>query len=261
MTLRSSPSSQQQEEPLLLLSRLPEALQLQVLSLSTVKDCLSVALSNRTIYHEIWENSRLWHSFLIGFDAQRQDLGNLSTLQLQDKFRWEHFGIALLAAGKELVAESNCAILQKAERAVRAMLPRDATVAEPVTKALSAMIGNAHDQSGRAVPEECTQALVSVVTSQHEVFSMEQTLDLVSVHQHLHAQSHLRSQPSQRVRHKKRLSRNQSGDRDLQDSPSLQKQTPPLSPATFNDEVYGRLSGLFSDLVSEIASAPAAPAA
>eukprot|EP00746_Dinoflagellata_sp_MGD_P064915 gnl/MRDRNA2_/MRDRNA2_27063_c0_seq1.p1 gnl/MRDRNA2_/MRDRNA2_27063_c0~~gnl/MRDRNA2_/MRDRNA2_27063_c0_seq1.p1 ORF type:complete len:319 (-),score=41.80 gnl/MRDRNA2_/MRDRNA2_27063_c0_seq1:596-1468(-) len=247
VAIRSSlSSSQQQEEPLLLLSRLPEALQLQVLSMSSVKDCLSVALTNRMSYHEIWENSRLWHSLLIGLDAQRQDLGNLSALQLQDKFRWEHFGIDLLAAGKELVAENKRAVLQKAERAVRAMLPRDVTVAEPVTKALSGIIENASEQSGRAVPEEHCKALISVVTSQIEVFTMEQTLDLVSVHHQLIA----RSQPCRRMCNKTRFPRNQSGGRGTPDFVAPRKQKPVQPPAAFNDEVYGRLSFLMSDVVS-----------
>lgn len=258
VAIRSSLSkSRQQEEPLLLLSRLPEALQLQILSMCSVKDCLSVALTNCLSYHEIWENSRLWHSFLISLNPQRQDLGNLSALQLQDKFRWEHFGIDLLAAGKELVAENKRAVLQKAERAVRAMMPRDVTDAqldsEVVTKALCGIIGNANEQSGHAVPEEYTKALISVVTSQYEVFTMEQSLDLVSVHHQLMA----RSQPRRRMCQKSRCPRNQSGGRGIPDSvapsPAWKQKPVQPPPAKFNDEVYGRLSFLMSDVVNEIA--------
>jgi hypothetical protein len=225
--------------------------------MSSVKDCLSVALSNRVSYGEIWENCRLWQSLLIGLDAQRQDLGNLSALQLQDKFRWEHFGIDLLAAGKELVAENKRAVLQQAERAVRAMLPRDATIANPVTKALCGIIGNADEQSSRFIPEKYTKTLISVVTSQHEVFSIEQTLDLISVHHQLVA----RSQPPRCNRQKARFPRNRSGDRGIPESVSPQKPTLPQPPAAFNDEVYGKLSFLLSDVASEMSSAPAGIAA
>lgn len=239
VALRSPPSpSQQQEEPLLLLLRLPEALQLQVLGMSTVKDCLSLSLSSRWSYREIWENTRLWHSLLIGLDAQRQDLGNLSAVQLQDKFRWEHFGIDILASGKEWIAENKCIGLQKAERAVRAMLLKDADVAEPVTRALCAIIGNASEQSGRCVPEKHMKALISVVTSRCEVFTMEQTMDLVCAHHQLIA----RSQPSKRVHQKTRFARSQT---DSEAYLEKRKKKPP-QPA-FNDEVYGRLSLLLSD--------------
>jgi len=220
---------------------------MQVLGMSTVKDCLSVALSNRWTYREIWEDSRLWQSLLTGLNAQRQDLGNLSALQLQDKFRWEHFGIDILASGKQLVASNKRAVLQKAERAVRAMLPKDAAAAEPVTTALGAIISNAIEQSGRAVPEQCTKSLISAVTSQHEVFTMEQSLDLVSVHHQLIA----RSPPPRQAQQKPRPVRPQV-------SPAVRKQKPPNPPAAFNDEVFGRLSFMLNDVASEMACAPAA---
>lgn len=227
---------------------------MQVLGMSAVKDCLSIALSNRWSYREIWENSRLWQSLLKGMDAQRQDLANLSALQLQDKFRWEHFGINVLASGKEFAKEDKGTVVQKAERAVRAMLPKDAGVAEQVTKALCAMISNATEQSDRAIPEEDRKALISVVTSRHEVFTLEQTLDLVSVHHQLNA----RSQPPQQAHRKNRLPRNRIGARS-EASPSFKKPKSLQSPALFNDEVFGRLSSMLSDVASEMAaSAPAA---
>lgn len=247
-------SARQQEEPLLLLSCLPEALQLQVLGMSTVKDCLSLSLSNRWSYREIWENSRLWQVFLQGLDAQRQDLTILGAMQLRDKFRWEHFGINILASGKELVAADKCAVLQRAERAVRAMLPKDHAVADRITTALGAIIANATEQSGRAVPEQYTKALISAVTTQDEVFTLEQTMDLVSAQHQLNA----RSQPRQprHVQRKTRLPRQQSGSAPA--SPSLQKHKPPKPPAAFNDEVMGRLSFMLQDVASEMACAPAA---
>jgi hypothetical protein len=221
---------------------------MQVLGMSTVKDCLSLALSNRWLYREIWDNARLWQSFLYGLNPQRQDLANLSALQLQDKFRWEHFGIDILASGKELLAADKRAVLQRAERAVRAMLPKDNNVAERITMALGAIIGNANEESGRCVPAKYTKALISAVTSQHEVFTMEQTLDLVSAHHQLIA----RSLPARHVQRKTRLPRTAPA------SPSLQKHKPPEPPVAFNDEVMGRLSFMLQDVASEMACAPAA---
>lgn len=225
---------------------------MQVLSMSTVQDCLSLALSSRSSYREIWENARLWQSLLQGLDMQRQDLGNLSALQLKDKFRWEYFGIDVLASGKQLAETNKRAALQRAERAVRALLSKDSIVAEHITMALSALIGNANEPSGRAVPEQYTKALISAVTAQHEVFTMEQTLDLVSAHHQLIA----RSQPKPHVQRKTRLPRDRTNV--VPGSPTLHKPKNLQSPVAFNDEVMGRLSIMLLDTATEMACAPAA---
>lgn len=217
---------------------LPEALQAHIISFGGAQAHLNTSLTSRRSAAELWENPRLWLELLPAGEGRAQ----LSAAELRDEYRWAHCGISLLASGK-LTSLDRCSdALAKAESAIRALLPRDAAHAARIGEAVANLLRTI-GSSGMPLPSERNvKAVVSAAAAQTEIFTLDQTLAIVSAH---HACIRW-VQPTKSEPRKPRLSR-----APTQRTPTcsrVQRQD------SVQDEMMGRLSFMLQDCAAEIAT-------
>lgn len=229
-----------------LVVRLPEALQAQVVSYAGAEGSLSLCLTCRRVYTEIWESPRLWAALL-------KEPVLRTAQELRDAYRWQLFGIASLAEGQwPLATDFNAtAALRRAESAVGALLPRDGPHAPRIISALTDLI-RAVDKmpnTSTRVPDTMTHSLISAVTARPDIFAMEQTLELASAH-------HQRPRPC--MRHRK--PRMPCSSPCVGRTPA--RKSMPAREATRDeaaqDEVMGRLAFMLNATAFEVHPAAAA---
>lgn len=235
----------QRSTPLDLVVCLPETLQAQVATFTGAAGCLSLCLACRRAYNEIWESPRLWATLL-------QEPVLRAAQELRDTYRWQLFSLGALADGQwpEAADFDAAGALKRAERAVAAMLPRDRPHASRVVTALADLI-RAVDKMPNTptrVPDAMTHSLISAVTARPDVFAMEQTLELASVHH---------QRPRACMRHRKpRMPC--SSPCSFGSSRAHARKAKPVQDEAAQDEVMGRLAFMLNATAVEVHPAAAA---